>query len=972
MPGRRGDKPVVGRDDELRFFERAVQRAAAGEPSTVLLSGDAGIGKSTLLAEAARRAGADLLAGRCVHVGADAIPLAPLVDLVRQVQRRRDPGTLPSFGQLVDLATSETGRTGDLFTLALQVLGELGTEAPVVVGFDDLHWGDAGTWDVFEHLARNVVDERVVLVGVYRADEVGRNPALRRRIAELSRLGGVERIALGGLDRNAVALHAAAVLGFPAPPSLVDELVRRGEGNPFFTEELAAAHLAGDPIPPLLSDLLAADVEALDPAGRHVLAALAAVGRDTDPELLSRIVDIDEPTTEAAVRAAIAARLVIVDPATDAYRFRHPLIGEVAYAAALPTERRRLHRSIATVMEDEPRFTLTGTDAAGERALHLDRAGDEAAAFRALFAAADSAELVAPATCLAHLERLLELWERNATTEHEPLLIPRLWQAADLASATGRNDHAVDLARRAIAESEAGRSCAVVGSAPMGPGWARERLGRFLWSAGAMRESAEAYALAASLLEADTDTDTDTGTDADVGPGAAIAYAGLAQAELMFCRFDSAEHWAARALDTARADDRSTRSSALRVLGVVNVLAGDVELGLGRSRTAVDGRTAPHQWALSNAMYAMILFESGHTEDALSAALDGAAITQRAGFETSFGTFHTGLAARCLVRLGRWEEADEALASAASVGSTPIGAIQLDAAAVQLAARRGKADDAAALAERLRAHPHDPFSDAIINAALLDAHLAAHRWERAIAVATQALEPPPNIDQRLMARFTAGLVWATVEHTLDQRARQEPLDVTTRKSELDARLRAARSDPASVGAAPAADLALADAMTTRLEDADADAFANAATAADRIGDAWQAALARLYEADAASTAGAASQAVDALRAAYETAARLGARPLLADIEALGRRARISLEAPPARPLDEHDTIRLGLTSREAEVLGLVAAGKTNREIGVELFVSEKTASVHVSNILRKLGVRSRVEAAAIAQRVGAA
>jgi DNA-binding CsgD family transcriptional regulator len=408
------------------------------------------------------------------------------------------------------------------------------------------------------------------------------------------------------------------------------------------------------------------------------------------------------------------------------------------------------------------------------------------------------------------------------------------------------------------------------------------------------------------------------------------------------------------------------------VLGVVEVLAGDVEVGLDHSRTAVDSRIAPHQWALSNAMYAMILFESGRTEDALRVALDGAAVAQRAGFETSFGTFHTGLAARCLVRLGRWDEADELLASGTSVDSTPIGAIQLDAAAVQLGARRGEAVDPATLGERLRARPHDPFSDAIINAALLDADLAARRWESAIAVAKRALDPPPGVDQRLMARFTVGLVWATVEDALDRRARQEPLDVATLRTELDARLQDAHSDPASAGAAPASDLALADAMATRLDVPDADAFANAATAAARIGDTWQTALAHLYEADGASTAGDASRAVDALRSAYACAAALGARPLLADIEALGRRARISLEAPPAPRLGERDTIRLGLTSREAEVLGLVAAGKSNREIGSELFISQKTASVHVSNILRKLGVSSRVEAAAIAQRVGAA
>jgi DNA-binding NarL/FixJ family response regulator len=232
--------------------------------------------------------------------------------------------------------------------------------------------------------------------------------------------------------------------------------------------------------------------------------------------------------------------------------------------------------------------------------------------------------------------------------------------------------------------------------------------------------------------------------------------------------------------------------------------------------------------------------------------------------------------------------------------------------------------------------------------------------------------PDPGTDPRMVARFTAVFVWASVEHVLDQGARQESVDVGAVGRELDQRLRVGRADPASTGAAGAADLALAEAMTTRLHAPDPDAFGRAAASAERIGDAWQAALARLHQADAAATAGAADQAVTALRAAYGTAAALGARPLLADIEALARRARISLEAPVVHALGERDTVRLGLTSREAEVLALVAAGRTNRQIGAELYVSDKTASVHVSNILRKLGVSSRIEAAAIAQRVGVA
>ena len=943
----------VGRDEELVVFERAVTRASDGQPTVVLVSGDPGIGKSTLLAAAAQSAEVDLFVGRCVHVGGDAIPLAPLVDLLRQVQRGRDAASLPSLEPLMDLATSATGRVGDVFALALALVGELGSDGPVLVGFDDLHWGDPATWDLFEHLARNLLDERVVLVGAYRTDEVARDSPLRRRIAELSRVSTVERLALAGLDRNAVAVQVAAVLGVPAPTALVDELLRRGEGNPFFTEELAAAHLAGEAIPVMLSDLLEADVASLDPAGRHVLAALATVGRDTDPALLAAVVELDEATTEAAVRGALDARLLVVDAATDAYRVRHPLIGEVAYHAALPTERRRLHRALATALRAQPRFALTATDAAGELAFHLDRAGDEAAAFEALFAAADAAELIAPATCLTHLMRILELWEQHATAEHEPLLLPRLWQAADLASATGQNGRAVALARRALD----------LGDPPEGRAWAYERLGRFLWSSGAMEESAETYAHAAALLAADGERDA---------TGAALTFAGLAQADLMFCRFDRAEHWARRSLDAAAADDAAARSAAARVLGVVETLSGELELGLGHCRAAVDNTIAPHRWALANAMLTMVLFDVGDTEQALSAALDGAAVSQRAGFDTSFGTFHLGVASRCLVRLGRWSEADNVLASVAALESTPIGAIQLDAAAAPLAARRGQLETAAELADRLRRHPSSPFSDAIIDAALVDVHLAAREWETAVALAARALRPDPDTAPRFVARFTAGLITATVERALDQLARREPVDLEATLSELEKRLDLARSDPASVSPAATADIAFAEAMVTRLRLADADAFARAAIAADRIGDAWLAASARLLEADAATTAGAAAQAVAAIRSAYDVATTLGAQPLVADIEALARRVRISLEAPTVYALGERDATRLGLTTREAEVLALVAAGRTNREIGAELYVSDKTASVHVSNILRKLGVSSRVEAAAIAQRVGMA
>jgi DNA-binding NarL/FixJ family response regulator len=952
MAGGMQELPIVGRDDELSILTRAVARAGKGEPATVLVSGEPGMGKSTLLTEAARRATVDLFVGRCVHVGGDAIPLAPVVDLIRQVQRRRDAARVPSLEPLVELATSGAGRAGDLLALALDLVGELGTDGPVIVGFDDLHWGDASTWDVFEHLVRNVVDEQVVLVGTFRTDEVSRDPALRRRVAELSRIAGIERVLLEGLDRNAVAVQVAGVLGIPAPPALVDELVRRGEGNPFFTAELTLAHRAGEAIPSLLSDLLEADVSALDRPAQHVLAALATVGRDTDPELLSRIVELDERETESAVRAAIAAHLVVIDPATDAYRVRHPLIGEVAYATALPTERRRLHRAVADAVASDPRFALTASDAAGELAFHLDRAGDEAAAFAALFDAADSAEFVAPAACLAHLERLLALWDRHATAEHEPQLIPRLWQAAHLVSATGDNRGAVELGKRAIA----------LGDPPQGRAWGYERVGRFLWSGGMLAEATETYGKAAALLDGDADGDD----------RAAATYAGLGQASLMFRDFAQAEKWSTRAMEHVADDDADTQALARQVLGTLQVLNGAFDEGLALCEQAANAPIAPYRRALAIDYLVVNLMVAGRHLAAVDVALDGSALTQRAGFETSFGAFLAGAAAHALIRLGRFDEAEVVLANMEGVDPVMVGALQLDTAGAILAARRGDLDRAQSLIDRINAATCDPWHVAERTAATVAIHLARRRWADAMAAADTELSPPPGTGGRLRPQLTAAFVVAAVEQALDLRARHEPVDTGAVIQDGRHRLAEAREDPTAVSPMAAAELDVADAMLTRLTGADVAAFASAAEAAERAGDRWLAASARAQEADAAALAGDAARAVDALREAHATAAELRAQPLVAEIEAIARRTRISLDAPVAPTLGESDVVRLGLTAREAEVLSLVAAGRTNREIGTELYVSEKTASVHVSNILRKLGVSSRIEAGAVAQRVGVA
>jgi DNA-binding NarL/FixJ family response regulator len=932
---------VVGREPELGELAGALEAAAGGSPSVVLVAGDPGIGKSTLVAEAAARCAVPSFVGRCVHVGGDAIALAPLVDLTRQVQRRGD-------GTAADLATAlQRGGAADVFGLTLQLLGDLGSEGATLVGFEDLHWADPGTWDVFDYLARNLVDERVVLVGTYRPDEVSRDVGMRRRVAELARVPIVRRLELRGLDRNAVAVHAASVLGIPPPPSFVDELLRRGQGNPFFTEELAAAHLAGESIPALLSELLAADIAALSPAARHVVGAVAAVGRDTDPALLEAVVDVDSATTEAAVREALDARVLVVEPTTDTYRVRHPLIGEVAYGALLPTERRRLHRSIADTLRANPRFALTTTDAAGELAFHLDRAGDEAAAFDALLAAADASESIAPATCVTHLERAFALWDAHGGARSTDERIARMWVAADLLSAVGENRRAADLARAALA----------LGAPPHGQAWARERLGRYLWSDGRMAESVAMYREAAELAE---------GADTSM---MAPAFAGLGQADLMFCDFEGAERWSRRALEIAADDDRAARAMAERVVGVLEAMHGDIDGGVARCRRAVELAEGLHRRSLAVAYLGMLLLDVGRPEEAVQVALDGAAEAQRAGFETSFGAFLNAVAAIGLVRLGRWNDADVVLGTVAGIDPMAVAVVGIVTSATILAARRGDRERATALAARVRELTTDAWHEPLVHEAIAEVHLNAREWDAVVDAAERGLSPVGH-DVRWPARFASLLATATVERTLDALARREDVDAAAVAAELRRRVDAVRSAPGTSGPVAEVDFAVADAVITRLTGADAERFAHAAQLAEALGDPWTAAGMRLHEAEAAAAQGEAARAADALRAAHERATRLDAKPLLEDVDALSRRARISVEVASVVTLGNDDVARLGLTPREAEVLALLAAGRTNREIGTELYVSEKTASVHVSNILRKLGVTTRVEAAAVAQRLG--
>ncbi len=715
-----------------------------------------------------------------------------------------------------------------------------------------------------------------------------------------------------------------------------------------------AAHVSGDAIPLVLSDLISAEIADLDDRARLVLGAVAAIGRETPHDLLVAVavVGLAEHEVEAALRSVIDARLLVVN--NDAYRFRHPLLGEVVYADLLPPQRARLHRGIAAALARQPTDALRRADRAGELAFHLDLAGDVEEAFTALLAAADAAETIAPAAAFSHLERAFELWDAARASAGAANRGHRLWQAADIATSTVGNERAVQLARAAFEQ----------GPPPLGVAWGHERLGRYLWATGRQQESSAEFAKAVALLHDDD------------GTAAAAVYAGLGQAELMAGNDATAERWCTQVFDVVKvpADDPLAWGMARRVLGVVRANQGDPAAGVVLCRESAAAAYSALGRTFANVYLCVALGDAGDYPAVLATALDAVADGQLSGTDRGFGCYLDSLAAEALVRLGRWSEVAGVLARQPLAGTLPVGLLRLARVNALLAARRGETERALAELAIIDALPLDGWHVTVRDSTTAEVHLALGNWAEAAQAAERGWAAMGATSVLWAARFAMFATVAEVEQTLDQRARREPVDVDAVIARLQQRLDTVRSFAEGVAGGPqrdtAAHLAHAAAGLTRLTVSDASAWAEAVACWSELGDRWSIAVALVREAEAAATAGAADRAATSLRRAHTIASELGAVPLLAEIDAVSSRTRVSIDAPTRITLDETSAERLGLTPREAEVLTLVAAGRTNRQIGEALYVSDKTASVHVSNILRKLGVNSRVDAAAVAQRLG--
>ena len=512
---------------------------------------------------------------------------------------------------------------------------------------------------------------------------------------------------------------------------------------------------------------------------------------------------------------------------------------------------------------------------------------------------------------------------------------------------------------------------------PVRRGLLHERLGRYAWIAGQGELANHAYETALRLIPADPPSEA-----------RARAIAGLAQILTLGARFEASRGFAEEALSLARVvGARDVEGHALNTRGMDRAIAGDVDGGLEDLRTAlaiavevgiVDDIGRAH------ANIAWLLDVAGRLEEAVEAAATGIAVSDRLGLIRFFGAHLLCGQADYLYRLGRWDESERAVRRAEEVGSLGINGILEQELLARLAIARGRYDEGA---ERLRplASLAERASDiqfvSPVQASLALLALWQGRPEDAVAQLAAAI---PRLDftpeVRIGELYALGLRAAAdaADLAVARRAPDDERRAIESAAPLLAGMRRRHAEVVSMRpvftAQSEAWMLLCEAEDARLHRrADPHRWVACAEAWERLGLPLPVAYARWREGEARLAArGDRVLTAAALRTALEVAQRLGAQPLAGEVVSLAARARLSLDQEEESGAPEaHDVAAdLGLTPRERDVLELVALGRTNRQIADELFISQSTAGVHVSNILGKLGVTGRGEAAAVAYRLG--
>lgn len=970
----------------MGLLEAALGSLAGEGQATALIGGEAGIGKTRLADEVCARArdrGFLVARGSCSPVGGRRQPFGPVVGMLRELEaeaadlgvtRPLEPlghglglvawGPVESNGDPFAPLAGKMAKT-TLFDHVRTALAGVAGRCPVVLVLEDLHWADSSSIELIDFLARSLRAAPVLLIGTYREDELEADHPLRPVLVELGRQHRVSRLHLEGLGEEAITSLIAGVLGVAPAPERAKAVFARSAGNPFFAEEIArAGDLPG--VPKQINELILLRVGRMSPEAQQVLRLLATIGDAIDHDLASAACQAAGLALDRALKEAVARRMVVVDQGR--YRFRHPLVREAISGSLLPGESQRVHRLVAECLARTGGEARELAQRAAQLAEHWWAAASWPEALNASVAAAWAAGAVfAFSEGLGHLERALSVWERVpdaaaiAGMDHATLL----GLAADAAYFASSSPRGAELARAAAEKIDGVRE---PGRAALG--WAK--VGRNCFPIN-LDASARAFDRALSFLPAGT-------------PSAERARVLAEKAAALAClsRFAEGEATARQAISEATAvGARAEEGHALVTLGSCSTSLGRLAEGV---RWTQEGVAIVEEQALANDLnygytsLSYALFAAGRMEEAAAVTLDAMAVGEElCGIRLEGAALNS---IEALLQVGRWEEAEAMLAERGHVQG-PCGYGWFELVSAMAALRRGRYVDAKrglVAADRWTAVQDDVQIRGWYYRLVAELALDENRWAEAFDPLDRALDLGASSEDEvnrpemhaLAARAIADQHGATPRRPgWENRLEKARAAANGHTTESDRLVRAPLARGGQILPMPWAFALTCQAEESRLHGNDAAPWEAAARAWDALPCPYQATYCRWRQAEALlAHPGGRGPAAEVLALAWQTARHLGAEGLAARIQLLARRARLVLPKA-ADPAEGHSVASdLGLTAREVEVLELLAGGATDATIAERLFISKKTASVHVSNVLRKLCVSSRYEAAAVGQQAG--
>ncbi|WP_433295960.1 ATP-binding protein [Actinoplanes sp. CA-030573] len=920
---------LVGRDDLVALAERRLAAAADGRGELLFLAGEAGIGKTRLLAEILRRATGFTVITAGASPGDSEVAGGMLADLGVELRRCAAVAEVGArvASRLRELADGDADRQRRLLVADLTEMISRAASGPLLVALEDLHWADELTLDVLGRLGRRASSLPLLLVGTYRSDELYPRVPMRAWRTRLLTQRYAEEVRLSRLSRADTAVMASAIAGDALPGGVTGAVFERSDGIPLHVEEFLAVR---DRVPDTLADAVLARASQLSPSARELAGVASVLGRSFDLDLLTAITGEGPAAVDSGLRELSERFFVQINPDNSSFDFRHALIRDALYADLLPHRRRELHAAAAAAAVEAgfPAAFVSG---------QFERAALPVPAHR--YAMTAAAEAIAMS---AHREAV-ELLRRGQRTQPSDL--------SDLSAAELLTSLAGELA--AVDDNEAAASCYEeayrlrlrlgdpLAAAALVPAWVavRHLLGASL------DERAAALRGALPLIAFRTD-DQAQEVRADI-------HAALAAAYMLDRRLAEAIEDGELARSIAVEDcDRAMRCNLDATLGSVFLFAGRHDEGVALLEGSIErakawrfeGQTARGYRMLGSSASVLVEYDL-----AMRWLPEGIAYAERVEQfnDRHYLTAHLG---HVLWATGDWPAAEAAARQALADGggiTTRITALHVLG---YVAMGRGAPasavehlDEAASLGAGMRELQRmSPAWWGLAEVALLggDLDTAIARCEEGYAASARVR------DAAYLFPYVVTGVRAHLARTGGTAAREW----LGRAGDLLEE----RGIPGTLGALSHARglIHLHEGQTgkARAELAAADSFWRSRR---RF---WEGAAVLVDQARCAARSRRPAEAAAFCGSARDAYAGVGARIP----EHLGPPGVDALPSVPKPDLSSFPS----LSSREVEVARLVAAGMTNRQIAAELTIAPKTAAAHVEHIRTKLGVSRRAQIAA--------